>query len=162
MPNLNMKKGFTLIELLVTISIIGVLVTITTFGLKGARENARDAKRKADLETIKGTLALYYQDCRTYPSPVVKNGMNSLPDTVIGQTIAGRPDCDPANTYISETPADPQTGTRDYYYSYPYPSGGNGYILCAALENAPNPLGTLTGCPAKCGTEDCNYRTLGS
>ena len=42
--------GFTLIELLVTISIIGILIGLSVFGLQGARQSARDAKRKADLD----------------------------------------------------------------------------------------------------------------
>ena len=43
------KSGFTLIELLVTMMIIGVLVSITTFGVRQAQQSTRDSRRKADL-----------------------------------------------------------------------------------------------------------------
>ncbi|MFH0937292.1 MAG: type II secretion system protein [Candidatus Daviesbacteria bacterium] len=45
-------KGFTLIELLIVISIIAILVTIGVVTYSGIQKNARDAKRKVDINTI--------------------------------------------------------------------------------------------------------------
>lgn len=137
-----MKKGFTLIELLVVISIIGVLVAVSIFGLSGARESARDARRKADLELIKGGLELYKADCNGYPA--------TLSTSLVG---TGTPtSCAVANTYISAVPVDPVPSVRTYKYT----SVGTSYILCAALENAPSPAMDVTGC-GSC-TTTCNYK----
>lgn len=65
----TMKRlGFTLIELLVVISIIAVIVGATMSNFLGARERARDAKRKAELAQIKNALRLYYNDYSQYPA----------------------------------------------------------------------------------------------
>ena len=73
-------KAFTLIELLVVISIIGILIAISIFGLSGARESARDARRKSDLELIRSGLELYKADCNTYPGSITFG--NSLIGTI--------------------------------------------------------------------------------
>lgn len=54
------KAGFTLIELLVIISIIGLLSSIIFASLSTARKNARDTRRKQDLNQIRTALNLYY------------------------------------------------------------------------------------------------------
>lgn len=58
--NMNMKKmdrkGFTLIELLVVVSIIAVLSTIGITVFNSAQANARDAKRRGDIDSIAKVL----------------------------------------------------------------------------------------------------------
>jgi len=53
------RRGFTLIELLVVIAIIGLLSSIVLASLNTARDRARDARRKSDVNTILTALALY-------------------------------------------------------------------------------------------------------
>ena len=53
------RKGFTLIELLVVIAIIGLLSTLSVVSLNSAREKARDANRKSDMNSISTALELY-------------------------------------------------------------------------------------------------------
>ena len=113
--------GFTLIELLVVISIIGVLMAISLFGMQGARESSRDARRKSDLEMIRSGLEIYRSDCNIYPA--------SLGSSLVG---SGSPtSCAVANIYISAVPTDP-LGTN---YSYSRLTTST-YTLCAALEQS--------------------------
>lgn len=74
------RRGFTLVELLVAISIIGVILSISFFGIQNARKSSRDAKRKSDLESVRSALEMYKADTGKYPS--TSGGMNlssSLP-----------------------------------------------------------------------------------
>lgn len=138
------NKGFTLIELLVVISILGVLLALSVFGMQGARQSSRDGRRKADLEQIKSGLEMYRADCNAYP-------------TTLGTTLkgSGTPSstCLVSNVYISSVPTDPTSTTRKYAYSS---AAGATYTLCAALEQAPSPSMDVTGC-GSC-TATCNYK----
>lgn len=152
MTNEKLQKtnlGFTLIELLVVISIIGILIGLSIFGLQGARESSRDARRKADLEQLRSGLEIYKADCDTYP---VGNGN---PSTVFGSALVGdgsTTSCAVSNTYISQIPVDPTNPNRTYLYS----SNGVTYELCTAVEQAT--AGTVTcGGSSSCGAS-CNYK----
>ncbi len=136
-----MRKGFTLIELLVTMMIIGVLVSITTFGVRQAQQSTRDSRRKADLEDIALGLELYRAECNRYPATLG----TSLTGGGSPATCTG--------SYIAGVPVDPQPSR-----SYAYSTNGPGTIvtLCAALEQPPNPAVSTSGC-GSCGTA-CNWR----
>jgi general secretion pathway protein G len=134
--------GFTLIELLVVISIIGILIGLSVFGLQGARKASRDAVRKADLEQIRSGLGMYRADCNKYP-------------TILSSSLAGdnsSPSCLSTNVYISTVPTDPISPTSSYKYS----GTSTTYILCATLEQPPSPAMDVSGC-GSCGTT-CNYK----
>ena len=131
-------RGFTLIELLVVISIIGILISLSLFGIQNSRKSARDAKRKSDLESIRSALEMYKADKGYYPPT----------------TGALSP------SYISSIPSDPLYPTRQYAYTVS-PSGCisncTSYKLCAALEIIPTSPPDVTGC-GDC-TSSCNYKT---
>ena len=137
-----MKRGFTLIELLVVISIIGILMAISLFGLQGARESSRDARRKSDLELIRSGLEIYKSDCNIYPA--------SLGSSLVG---SGSPtSCAITNTYISSVPVDPLSSARSYRYARISTAT---YELCASLEQGGS---TVTcGGSSNCGIT-CNYK----
>ena len=106
--NKNKKKGFTLIELLVVATIITILSAIGLVSFVNAGKGARDAKRKADLETVRQALVLYRSDLGSYPSGGAGGaaGYNSAIAILSG------------GSYISSpTPLDPKNGAT-YYYSY--------------------------------------------
>lgn len=105
-------SGFSLIELLVVIFIIGVLATIVLPNFLGARERARDSRRKQDLHTIKDALRLYYNDHQAFPTPA--SGTVSL-----------------GSDYLVETPLDPVSGDPYVYQS----TDTDVFILRATLEN---------------------------
>jgi type II secretion system protein G len=151
----KMIFGFTLIELLVVISIIGILISLSVFGLQGARTSSRDAKRKADLEAIRSGLEIYKADCGQYPPLGITAGSLRLLDStsLVGlPSVAG---C-AGNTYISSVPRDP-ISTRNYDYKE-NPSTHATYRICAALEQVPVPAtdpSQLVNC--SCGDVACNY-----
>lgn len=145
--NKQINKAFTLIELLVVISIIGVLVAVSIFGLSGARESSRDARRKSDLELIRSGLEMYKADCNSYPAAIPAVG-----SALVG---SGSPTtCSASNTYISLIPDDPIAASRDYKYSIT----ANGYVLCTSLEQ--QGLTTISDCGTSsvCGGAGCNYK----
>lgn len=131
------KNGFTLIELLIVIAIVAVLSSLLFANFSGARERARDAKRKGDLDQIKKALRLYYNDNQAYP-PLLTFG------TSFG---AG------ATVYMNEIPSDPLVTAQDVTKQYVYNIADNDsdkFTIRAILENASDPeiAKSQARCPA--------------
>ncbi len=122
--SLYRHKGFTLLELLVVIGIIVTLVGIGTVSFSAAQMKARNAKRKADLETLYKALEQYYSVCGfVYPDPKVN---------AEGKKYYGKIICSSPSVTILETElTDPKTGE-------PYFCSGicdeSQYKVCAYLE----------------------------
>ena len=60
MKKFNQQKAFTLIELLVVMAIIAVLAVVIMVNYNHAKARSRDAKRLADISSIKNALGMYY------------------------------------------------------------------------------------------------------
>jgi len=143
------QPGFTLIELLIVIVIIGILAALSGIGLAGARQSARDSRRKADLENIRSGLEIYKADCNDYPAALPAVGSDLVGD--------GTPTtCALANTYISSVQGDPNNPSRIYLYNR---ISLTQYEICAALEQG---SGSVTcGGSSSCGTGvTCNFRVI--
>ncbi len=138
------RAGFTLIELLVAISVIGILIGISVFGLQGARESSRDAKRKADIEQVRSALELYRADCNVYPVPLPVAGASLKGSSPTGACLS-------SNTYLAVMPTDPVAGNV-----YRSSSTATTYEICAALENGTGSV--VCGGSSNCGGKTCNYR----
>jgi general secretion pathway protein G len=77
----NSKKkilGFTLIELLVAATIASVLAAAGMVSFVTVNRNARNAKRKADLEQVRAALELYRSDNQGYPNSNTWDAMMTL------------------------------------------------------------------------------------
>ncbi len=131
------ERGFTLIELLVVIAIIGYLSVIGIVSLNGARENARDARRKSDLAQLRLALTLYHDANGAYPATVAGGGAADLSYVAAGGSIW---DADAATNpivteYLAGRFVDP-VNSSTVYYSYDTDNGVNSkYRLCAVLES---------------------------
>lgn len=134
-----LKKGFTLIELLIVIAIIGIMVALILPNLAGARERARDSRRKADLNSVQTALRLYYNDTQSFPASLTWNSSLKSLDNV--------------TTYMALLPTDPSSSTTIKLYTYT-PSS-DGYIVVAVLENASDP--DIATSHAKCPTTYAAY-----
>ncbi len=64
----NKRKGLTLIELLVVLGIMALLVGMLIPALKYVRNTAREAKQKAQFNTIEIALATFRNDFGDYPA----------------------------------------------------------------------------------------------
>ncbi len=135
------EDAFTLIELLVVISIMGILLALSIFGMQSARQASRDGKRKSDIEQIRSALEMYKSDCNSYPVSITAGA--SLKGTGSPTT------CSSSNTYLSIIPTDPLPSEKSYYYS----SDGVTYVICSSLEQSST---AVSGC-GSCGTT-CNYK----
>lgn len=141
-----MKHGFTLIELLVVIAVIAVIVGFAVPNFLGARERARDTKRKSELFQLKQALRLYYNDYNRYPAWT--NGL-----VIVGCGAAGRSTCPPspacssgvefvaggtdgcATTYMRKLPI---IGTALQYRYYQVASGDD-FRIKINLDNPSDP-----------------------
>lgn len=108
------RSGFTMIELLVVSTIIIVITAIGLVSYTQVNQNARNGKRRADLENVRQALVLYRTDTGEYPDT------NSFDDMMTD--IAA---------YMSGTVSDPKNETP---YVYSYTSDGATFSLCANLE----------------------------
>lgn len=123
-------KGFTLLEVLVVVAIIGVLATLSVVYLGGARDKARDTKRKADLAQIGRFLSM---SCYT---PVAGYGDYDLAQ-IIEEMKSKYPQY---SSFLGSTPKDPKTGSStqtNYRYQV---EEGNRCVLYANLENKDEPV----------------------
>ena len=132
------KRGFTLIELLIVIAIIGILLAMILPNLAGARERARDARRKTDLNSIQQALRLYYNDNQKFPDTSGFPWGHALVHPTTG------------DVYMAILPYDPSsTATSNITYTYLAANNGASYILYTNLENASDPdiLDSQKRCP---------------
>jgi len=141
-PALRVTEGFSLVEILVVVTIIALLASIAAVSYSQFVKQARDAKRKTDIEQIRAAIELYrnFDSVGAYPASLDFSGVGTVED---------------ANaTYLSKVPNDPKS-SQGYTLYYTSVSPFTDYSLCAYLENGSTTAvgGTL------CGPSSllCNY-----
>lgn len=149
------KRGFTLIELLVAIAIIALILAAAVPNFLGARERARDAKKKAELNQVKAALRLYYNDYQKYPGKCNagiprgtnyiqgcgSNGTDCCPASCTEDFAAGGSGCEVV--YMKKIPIY-SSGTLNYFQV----TGADDFRLYADLENISDP--DVTTSQARC------------
>lgn len=108
------QKGFTFIELLVAVTIIMVITGVGLVNYRITSQKSRDAKRKADLESIRSALELCRAENGTYPAAI---------DTTVT--------CN-AQVYLNPVPTDPKDDQGTFGYTYTRTSTTT-YTLCATV-----------------------------
>ncbi len=67
--SINFRRGFTLVEILTTLAIILVIWIIAVTYNENYKLTQYNARRSADLDTLKNTIESYYEVNKTYPEP---------------------------------------------------------------------------------------------
>jgi prepilin-type N-terminal cleavage/methylation domain-containing protein len=124
-------RAFTLIETLVVISIIGILATTIITSLLGARDKARDVKRKAEISQIGRFLVMscYAPDAGDGDydlMPIAQELLNKNPQY---------------SQYLKMIPKDPKSGSdTESGYRYIVSDNGTKCAIYANLENENEPI----------------------
>lgn len=108
------SKGFTLIELMVVVTIIAFLSVIGVAAFTNAQKQARDGRRKADIEAISTALEANFGKTKTgeYPAISCTDGLSDI--------------------FANGKCPKPPTGTGNYI-GIPFTAAAT-YEVCADLE----------------------------
>ena len=109
---------------MVTISIISILSAIGLANYAVSQKRARDARRQADLESVRSALEIYRADNLATGYPSVGSYAALCPSQSDPICRSG----DPLFNYLSQLPLDPKNTAP---YTYTYTGGGNTYTICA-------------------------------
>jgi prepilin-type N-terminal cleavage/methylation domain-containing protein len=149
------KSGFTLIETLIAISLIGFLTGFGTITAKEQIDKGYDARRKGDINNLKGTLENFYNDHDCYPTKDLWDALEC------GSTSNF------LSNYTKSIPCDPTDKTL-YYYERTDNLGNScsgsclqcpGYRLMAVLSRPNDPDIAAVGCTQSgCGVTTANNR----
>ena len=165
MPN-QKSRGFTLIELVVVISILAILSGVLVPRVSSHLKAARDARRLADIKTVRSAIEQYYLDKGSYPAPNANSSYGGWDVSNDGDFIRVLRDqgyldadaIDPVNDatfqyryYVYTLGSYGCTGSSDYYVlgirsfeSADFAAKNRGYFECSG-RNWTNEFAYVTG-----------------
>jgi general secretion pathway protein G len=117
-----MSRAFTLIELVVVISILAILSGVLVPRVSGHLKAARDARRLADIKTVRAAIEQYYQDRGSYPAPNSNSSFNGWDVSNDGDFIRVLRD----QGYLDADAVDPVNDATFQYRYYVYARGSYG------------------------------------
>lgn len=139
--NKSNNKGFTFIEVLISIAVIGVLASLLTVSLLGAREKSRISRAKADLNQLQNAVRALETDTNVDPNktPLIPCSDGSMTEIYLHECKAGI-QCNDGfqrwrGPYMDVVPLDPW-GTN-YYFDPTYQCGA-GTSGCNGIGDGAN------------------------
>ena len=82
--NATARRGFTLVELLVVIGIIAILAGMILPALSKAKDSAKKAQAKSEMQNISGAVRTYEAEYSRYPIPTQITQQLKTPDYTFG------------------------------------------------------------------------------
>ncbi len=118
------RRGFTLIELVVVISILAILSGVLVPRVTNHLKAARDARRLADIKTVRSAIEQYYMDKGTYPAANANSSYGGWDVTNDGDFIRVLRD----QGYVDEDAVDPINDATFHYRYYVYALASYGCV----------------------------------
>ena len=131
------KSGFTLIELLVVVAIIGVLTAVLLVNLVGIRERGSDTKKKSDLNQLKNSMRLFYNDFQRYPT---QSGSSFVACSGAACSQGSQMNNGSGTVYMKEVPE---------YSVYSQYNNGDSFYVGVVLDNPGDP--DIAASASRCG-----------
>jgi prepilin-type N-terminal cleavage/methylation domain-containing protein len=132
------RRGFTIAELIIVITIMAVLLTLGVVNFRSQQSNARDAERKADVESVVSHLETFYNSGDDDDTNGTTLGTYPPVDPSATPTTGLTADADSITTYLRDIDlksATAPTVTTD---------NGEGTSLVAANNSIQTPSGVTT------------------
>lgn len=140
------KSGFTIVELLVALVIIALMATIMGVTYIKIQAQSRDAKRKADVETLVSSLEKYYDKNGEYPTgcskyPLAQKGSCgslNMPITANTNVIAADTTLTTLKQIFPQLPndfGDPQQSTAGYPFGLTFGSTSPHYVYMGQYDS---------------------------
>lgn len=120
----NVRRGFTLIELVVVVSILAILSGVLVPRVTNHMKAARDARRLADIKTVRTAIEQYFQDKGSYPAPNGNSSYGGWDVSSDGDFIRVLRD----SGYLEEDAVDPINDSTFHYRYYIYRRGAYGCV----------------------------------
>ncbi|KKS32594.1 MAG: General secretion pathway protein G [Candidatus Collierbacteria bacterium GW2011_GWB2_42_12] len=132
-------RGITLLEVLIVIGILSILAASSSIFIPPLINKAYDARRKADLHSIKVNMDVYYSFAEQYPE--------ELPD-------CGQPLMYKSQSILNSIPCDPVT--KEPYFYQIRRGDLQSFRVYTLLSNLSDISISDVGCLGGCGP-DCFY-----